>query len=276
MKLERILELYTPDNTQLRKYLSGDEIEIDPYYVWDDHTTIVNPSVPEWLEDNHPDVLKKLMTQYNARGRDALPADAWWDLPDAIQKEYASEYGEDFANYMMQHFPEENSSKQHFMGAEMLKRQTWLVHFTGDAYSIASDGFEYGVDHMDKLGLTTFFGKESKKYGGYNFAFEAGSKYARNSAQSGKYGKEAVMFTNSGVKSWHHGDEEDQVIFWGKDVDPRGIILIEKDYDNWCVKEHPTKRRYERDCVYAHEDFETVTNWIEKNWRQYSKIITGW
>ena len=37
------------------------------------------------------------------------------------------------------------------------------------------------------------------------------------------------MFQNSGVHCYHYGDEENQVVFWGADVDPRDIILITHD-----------------------------------------------
>jgi len=274
MKITNILqELYTPDVTYLNKYLSKEVDDIDPYYVWGSNS-YVEPSIIEWLDDNYPDILSKLMQKYDEDDPDEIEPDAWWDIPEKIRNEYENLVGEDYINSLMRIDPSSAPSTAFFSRAQLVKRQTWLIHFSDNAYDIASEGFKYGVDQMDRLGLTNYLGDAEKAYKGYNFAVEAGSRDAKTIAREGKYGDNAVMFTNAGVKAWHSGDEEEQVIFWGDNVDPRDIILIENDYGNWCVKPHPTKN-YDRECVYQNEDFTTVTNWIEKNWRQYSRIITG-
>ena len=278
----RLDELYTPDVTYLKKYLAGDSKDIDIYSVWGSHS-MVDPSVTDWLEEHYPQLLQKMMQEVGTDNPDEIEPDEFYSLPQEIQQAYIEEIWEEYIYTMMTHDPANTPSQAFYSDIQLLDRQTWLVHFSDDAMNIARDGFKYGMDQMDKLGLTTYFKDTGfdKGRGGYNFAFEAGSRWANNAARQGKYGTDVVMFTNAGVKAWHSGDEEDQVMFWGANVDPRSIILISKsdDYtmhEGWCVSQHPSKGRFERDCVYQNEDFDTVTNWVEQNWRQYAKIITGW
>jgi hypothetical protein len=92
-----------------------------------------------------------------------------------------------------------------------------LIHFTGDAVTVAKEGFKYGVDDMARLGLTTNLTQEAKKYGGYNFAYQLKDwvKYA-NGRNGLKYGNEAVLLRASGINVWHYTDKEPQAIFYGK------------------------------------------------------------
>ena len=52
---------------------------------------------------------------------------------------------------------------------------------------------------------------------GFNFAYDASEwvKYAKKSDGSYRYGGGAVVFRARGIKVWHEGDKEYQVIFWG-------------------------------------------------------------
>ena len=60
----------------------------------------------------------------------------------------------------------------------------WLTHFSEEAFSIAWKGLTHGMADPEKLGLTTYFKKDSfeKGSGGYNFAFLSDSKEAQWSA----------------------------------------------------------------------------------------------
>ena len=50
----------------------------------------------------------------------------------------------------------------------------WLVHFGRDASSIAYEGFDEGVNQVDKLALTTLHCGDYKDHQGYNFAYSRG------------------------------------------------------------------------------------------------------
>lgn len=287
---QRIDELYTPDVTYLKKYLAsgGDPegVELDIGFA-----NIYATEFYEWLENEVPqymEVINQIMQKSFKtsdwgelsikHGLDEVLMEIWWDIPEKIRIEFQNEgHGEEYLNDLMQNDPAFAPSTSFYSSPQLLSRQTWLVHFSDNAYDIASEGFKYGMDQMDRLGLTTYFKNTAsdKSHGGYNFAFQAQSRDAINAAGERKYGKSAVMFTNAGVQAYHSGDEEYQVMFWGANVDPKSIILLSNEGDSWCVTPHPSKT-FSRDCVYENNDYRIVVAWVMKNWRQYAKIITGW
>lgn len=153
---------------------------------------------------------------------------------------------------------------------ELIKNQ-WLIHFTDDADSIAADGFKYGVDDMTKLGLTTRLGEFDKKYGGYNFAYTLSDyvRYGGKGNRSGggyKYGNECVIFRASGIKLWHHGDMEPQVIFYGNTAN--NIVAITEDEERWAIRNIKNGS-----VAYQNDDLDKVVNWFIKNYNQYRKIL---
>jgi len=141
-------------------------------------------------------------------------------------------------------------------------KPTWLVHFTDDASSISFNGFKYGHEDMDiGLALTTHK-RNREKNPGYNFAFEEGSRDAKNVASDGKYGNEAVVFWGDGVKAYHSGDEENQIIFWGPSVDTRMIFpirIVDGDSD-WAVYHS------DRGTPMVQGDFPEITAWVIDNY----------
>ncbi|MEK6828580.1 MAG: GNAT family N-acetyltransferase [Nanoarchaeota archaeon] len=153
---------------------------------------------------------------------------------------------------------------------ELVKNQ-WLIHFTNNADDIAREGFKFGVDDMTKLGLTTNLGEFDKKYGGYNFAYLLSDfpKYSRRSYTQGgghKYGKEAVVFNASGIKLWHHGDEEPQVIFYGKTAS--NIIPITRGENaEWAIRGKDGRVLFEND------ELQRVVQWLVSNYSQYRKQL---
>lgn len=160
---------------------------------------------------------------------------------------------------------------------EVMKNQ-WMIHFTNEASEIACGGFKYGMDDLTRLGLTTHF-KMNSKPGGYNFAYDINEWERFAGGRHGfKYGKEAVLFRASGVKVWHHGDGEYQVIFFGetaKDIVP----IAEGYYDGWWVNGIGKGGREEGDAESDQEDgsFESLSeavDWVTANYNQYKRLIT--
>ena len=150
---------------------------------------------------------------------------------------------------------------RHFTGNEIIKPQ-WLVHFTDDAGSIEQSGFQYGHDDYRGLGLTTYKSEKGRKERpGFNFALELG-RYANFTAAEGNYGKEAVIFWGSGVKTYHSGDQQDQVIFWGPSVNPNMIFPIYKNGEGWYVE-----MANGREVNLDDPSFENVSDWVTQNWR---------
>jgi hypothetical protein len=281
----KIREIYSRNNLALLRHIRNQEIDI--YQRWWEFSL--------WAE-HHPEVLQALSqiedTQIDSSGDvNDLEPEVFFKLPKEMQEEFYEDFRETIAAEVMQNDPASAPTWAHMdlNHKTLLPRHTWLVHFTYDAHNIGKSGFTKGMDDMDRLGLTKWVHETEKNYGGYNFAFTANSKYVDWVASKGKYGNELVIFQNSGVECTHYGDEEDQVVFWGEDVDPRSIIVVERGRvqtdelytdEAWCVKPHPLKRRENSHDshagVFCSEEITEVVKWVQSNWRQYRKIITGW
>jgi hypothetical protein len=252
-----ILEKYSSDNAYLLRHLNNSEF--DYYRHWS--------LICLWAEENDhlgdfelgDDAVVDDASTLNDYDPEVFLTLPEWQRREAI--EWATEYLE-------RHDPSELPSN-HYLSAEkkLLPRDTWLVHFTDHAGAVVANGFTHGTSDVDALGLTTYTKHEAKSMGGYNFAFEAGSRHALWAAQKGKYGKQAVMFMNSGVKAWHSSDEEDQIIFWGPEVDRHSIIRLFNEYGDWSVHDVRTNRPI------VTGDFEKVVDWVMRNTRQYARAL---
>lgn len=251
-------ERYTANNSYFLQYMKGGD-EFDPYAYWH--------MITSWIIENYPDETNE------AAGKEVTwddlsnwyEPDFFYKLPDYVQKECAESILATAMEYEASEAP--TTSHMTLMGNKMMKRSSWLIHYSDHAYDISLNGFKYGVDEMDKLGLTTWFGDDRKKYGGYNFAFDAARRDALNA--EGKYGKEAVIFRNAGVRCDHHGDSEEQIVFWGADVDPKDIIYLSCEYGTWGVA-----RKYgDGDPVFKSDELEKVIKWVMQHSDRYRKAI---
>ncbi len=144
-----------------------------------------------------------------------------------------------------------------------------LVHFS-DASSIHGSGFKFGVDPSDRhrIALTTNYSDGVRKRGkGFNFAFRAADakRYAYSRGSEPKYGTSAVMFRANGIRVWHHGDEEPQVIFLG---DTAHDIVYLYQHDGWCVGERPSGNP-----IFRADDIDEVIDWVTVNYDQYHKTL---
>lgn len=252
-------EKYTSDNSALLRYMKASEF--DPYGLWH--------AVAEWLSQNGDEEDFQALAGVDHMDEDEiaeLDPEVFHRLSSARQAEIAR----DVVDTLVQYDPASAPTWAHMSLSKdrLLPRTTWLIHFSDEAESIAQNGFKYGIDQMDRLGLTTWLGKSEKGYGGYNFAFEATS---RDALRGTKYGRDAVLFMNSGVKAYHYGDDESQIIFIGKDVDPRDIVLLRNDGGDWLVT---PKADIGRDAVFR-GTLPQAIKWVMSNWAQYRRILGG-
>ena len=246
------------DVTSLKRYLKN-----KPFHIYDHAHEFDSYS-------NKHQIMEKANVEESSWNK-AMEESDWdelEDLSDKLSKAMSEKDQEDFIYHLHQQDSAEAPSWAHMdLESFVLPGNTWLVHFSDDADSIKQEGFTYGVDQMDKLGLTTYFGKSAKEHGGYNFAFLADSRDASSAANGGKYGSDAVLFRATGLKVYHHGDQETQIIFYGKDVNPNDIVLLSKDGGDWQVVGG------ERGFVFESENFSDIVNWVEKNYSQYAKVL---
>lgn len=263
-------EAYSSSDLHFLKYMQSPDTP-DHFELWYEFV--------EWLENE--DHLTAILEMLGLEDIDDLiEADISFVLkkiPESILKSFEKYYRDTLQYEILMNNPSSASSKSFFVlnQKKLLPNSTWLIHFSDDAYDIAREGFKHGTAEPDRLGLTTYTKKEAKR-GGYNFAFEADNKADVNHvARKKKYGKDAVMFQNSGVEVNHAGDEEDQVVFDGKSVNPRNVIYLERSESSsvWMVNIHPLNKKI--GVVYENEDISNVIGWVKKNINQYRNIITA-
>jgi len=259
----RRLLAYGPEQSHLKRYL---ESGFDPNDYHED--------LADWLGDEEPD--------QQWRDEDGFTDDKLYEWVDSAPQARIDE----FKAYVeeLPHISDgpDRPAYEH-MAYSRLVRPTWLVHFTDDPLDIAENGFKYGWESTEGLGLTTHFTDAARKRGaGYNFAFVLGSPDARNaSSRDGggpKYGGHAVVFWADGVEAYHYGDEENQVIFWGPEVVPDRIFAVWNGGDDgWHVQDASGRVVFGADPDVYHEDaaakdFEDAAEWTVANHRMLSRV----
>ena len=156
-----------------------------------------------------------------------------------------------------------------------LVKNQWLVHGTSrmDGRMMARKGFIKGINDPNKLGLTTWL--QGKKIGdGYNFAYtpEDFALYGVD-GQALKYGDGTfLIFRASGIRCWHHADEEFQVIFHGKTA--RDIVFVDEMMGTYTIHSKDGKPLVQT-SVDGKSSPTDIVDWVMNNYEQYRKSI-GW
>lgn len=248
-------------------YLERSLKKFDPY----DFEILVNPFLdanPEileaWAEAEGEDPQDLLFD----RGYEWLEYATTHGLADELQQfeEYANDHGHDYTTEVGPRV------QMDFLGRF---GPDWMVHFTNDAEAISGMGFTSGHPDLAGLSLTTNKSEQARKReAGYNFAFEVDTRDARYAARQGKYGKEAVVFFGTGIKTVHYGDEEEQIVFWGPSIPINMIFPIYRERyseEGWYVPNFLGR------AVYGSEDkgeqeptrtFEECVDWVIGHWRE--------
>ncbi len=152
------------------------------------------------------------------------------------------------------------------MNFERVVSPGWLVHFTDDPFGIKNNGFIYGHPPeygYEGLAYTTWKTKRHTEPG-FNFAFQIGTRDANFAARNGKYGNHCIVFLAAGVKCYHYGDEESQILFWGPAVKKDMIFPVYNGDEGYCVQ---TSNR-----EFCFEKFEDACDWITQNYRMIQNI----
>lgn len=259
----RIDEKYTGSNMAFLNYMRKEELD---YY---NVVFLMN----EWASDEGFDKLESEFEEMHDDG----DYDGAVAKMEAQPKEAQDSFKQYCLDWLERHDPVELPTWAHMMLAQdrLIPRDTWLVHFSDDADVIWYDGFKYGAMDFAAIGLTTHRGdNERKDMEGYNFAFEAESRYAEWAARQEKYGNKAVLFQNSGVIAHHHGDQEEQVVFYGPDVDKGSTILIEEEEGGEWVVTTNGQWNENKEHIFV-GDFDKVVEWVINNHRSYHKVLTS-
>ena len=147
-----------------------------------------------------------------------------------------------------------------------MHRPRWMTHFTDRPEQVADQGFLYG--HPEISGVEQTRSKRDRLQSpGFNFAYPADSRDAWLSQQESSYGRHGVVFYGGAMDTHHHGDMENQSVFWGPSVDPRMIFPIRKDdNDRWGVFDDN-----DRELV-SEKSYQEVVDWVKTNWKMLQAV----
>lgn len=164
----------------------------------------------------------------------------------------------------------------YFMGYEGYLKNDWLIHFSEESNSIASEGFLYGmkVGDMKGLALSTWKSLEDKDLidmDGYIFSYSLDRFQHTNLFQ---VGTDFVIFQGSGILTYHHGDNEYQVICMKDSVRNFIPVLYSGGDTGYEIQDKDSGTVYwKSDKKDIGEVMEELNDWINNNIRQYGRRI---
>ncbi len=260
-------EFVVEDISALKQYLSmddsakGEELLYNFSYIIDDYLyeleDLNDEEINEFIEEAEWDVLAQHV-------RDNYPK-----IFDTITKKILKR------NLYGLGIPEQELPSWVFFKYPRIIKNQWLIHFTEEADKIARSGFDYLVDDITRLGLTTWMSKKydrSKKGYGFSYTIHDYGKYGKSGRatqdyKGWKYGSEVVLFRASGLRVWHVGDEEFQTIFKGDTV-KEIIPIMEGEEKDFAVYNKRTNT-----IIFEDNDLVRLVDWVILNYDQYRKVI---
>lgn len=112
----------------------------------------------------------------------------------------------------------------------------WAVHYTYNESweNIQRRGFRFGVTNFDELAYTGDYKDWDTipKSGGWNFALPIDNKYL---GEDCGYGDCGFIIKTDGVRAYHKGDQDDEIIFKGCMVKKKIPFLYDEDYHCWIL-----------------------------------------
>ena len=111
----------------------------------------------------------------------------------------------------------------------------WAIHFTNmEGYEgIKSRGFRIGVPNYDELAYSAdYYDYDTPRKSGWNFALPVDNKYL---GEDLGYGNCAFLIKTDGVRAYHKGDQDDEIIFKGCMVKKKYPFIYDEDYECWIL-----------------------------------------
>jgi hypothetical protein len=292
IKLKNILLEFVDQNiTRLQKYLDSNREEkieeifymigLDKFVPWFIETDVNKTGDVGILYDyteEEDDILEDAEDDFLTGFKSRHP-EFYEEMHDYVNKKFEDReldslfqrFGIDYAEY----------PSWYYLDAVDIVKNQWLVHGTDESNlnSLKSSGFIKGVDDYTKLGLTTWFKGDSgiKSYPGYNFAYTVADfeKYGYTQQHGLTYGDAVVVFRASGLRCYHVGDREFQVIFNGRTATDIVPVFQEIGDGDWYILGKDKEGQQFPKMLYRNENLVEVTKWLDVNYAQYRKAI-GW
>ena len=136
----------------------------------------------------------------------------------------------------------------------------WAIHYTNmEGYEgIKSRGFRIGVPDYDALAYSgDYYDYEPPRKSGWNFALPIDNKYLGDDLG---YGDCGFIIKTDGVRAYHKGDKDDEIIFKGCMVKKKYPFAYDGDYKCWILSGfgHPYKGEKLPNGAYYDEELEQV------------------
>lgn len=183
----------------------------------------------------------------------------------------------DWRNAKEKYINIEDYPPSYFMNYEGFVKNDWLVHFSDDDNidQIAKEGFKFGtkLGDMKGLALSTWKIMDEKDLmdsDGYVFSYEL-NNFDTNLFSKGD---SFVIFQGSGIKVYHNGDNEFQVICMKDSVKNFIPVHWNDEAGRYEIKDKDTNRLYwKSEEQYINDVMEDLNDWISNNIRQYGRRI---
>lgn len=141
----------------------------------------------------------------------------------------------------------------------------WCVHFTDTKgyEGILRRGFRIGVSNYDELAYSAcYYGDDTKRKSGWNFALPLDSE---DVGEYRGYGDMGFLIKTDGVRAYHKGDGDDEIIFRGCHVKKKIPFYYDDNFDCWVlcrdfpVDPMPEGSRYDEDMgAVVFDDIESM------------------
>lgn len=184
---------------------------------------------------------------FDATG-DIIDLDAVFENSEFAQQIYNMLSGKDqkkfynnFVN-MKSDNPVSEPAFKYLKPIKQLPESTILVRFAKDGQfsEVQRDGgFRLGTNVIDRLHASSHFGNETKKNGGYLYAYVANSKEAKKQSKftevGSSYGANCIFFKYPGLLIDHELDGENQVIVYGPDIQGDECIFAKGSDEGFII-----------------------------------------
>lgn len=190
-------------------------------------------------------------------------------LGDELEKEYGEWLMSDGGDRLADEYGHSEMPSWYFFSSARIIKNTWLIHVTRNLRDILYEGFKYGIEDFQRLGLTTYTSMQHKKQKHnsdfYSFSF---TPSAFRYWDREKYGTEFVMFVSSGVEAYHNGDEEYQTLFIAREA--RHFVPVFNQGGDFVVVDKDDDEK----IYFSSEKPQKVVEWVMNHFTQYrSRIV---
>jgi hypothetical protein len=135
------------------------------------------------------------------------------------------------------HYININYKAYNYFEPKGIVHDIWAIHYTNlEGYEgIQKRGFRIGVQDYDALAYSNhYYNNEMPRKSGWNFALPIDNEYIGDDLG---YGDCGFIIKTDGVRAYHKGDHDDEIIFKGCMVKKKYPFVYDEDYKCWILSD---------------------------------------